>query len=135
MRIPIARLGRRGETRAVWHYRLRGYRILERNLRLRGGEIDLVVRRGRSVAFVEVKTRQQRHAGEGFEAVDRRKESRLSDLADRYLATHDLRDCEIRFDVVSLFWTGRRFQLRCYRDAFRPQSDRHYPWRLAGSRR
>jgi putative endonuclease len=121
--IPIAKLGRRGENRAVWHYRLRGYRILARNVRLGRGEIDLVVRRGRTVAFVEVKTRQRLGAGQGFEAVDQRKEKQLADLADRYLSRHRLDDCEIRFDVVSLLWTGRRFRLSCFRDAFRIYDD------------
>src|SRR5438067_8320498 len=64
-------LGRRGERRAAWFYRLRGYWIVARNERLRRGEIDLVVRRGKVLVFVEVKTRQSLTAGEGYEAVDR----------------------------------------------------------------
>lgn len=121
--IPVAKLGRRGENRAAWHYRLRGYRILGRNVRMGRGEIDLVVRRGKTVAFVEVKTRQRLWAGEGFEAVDHRKEKQLADLADRYLSRHRLDDCEIRFDIVSLLWTGRWFRLTCFRDAFRIYDD------------
>lgn len=125
----MAELGRRGEARAAWYYRLRGYRILERNLRLGRGEIDLVVQRGRQVAIVEVKTRQQVRAGEGFEAVDGGKQQRLAALADRYLAGRKFEGCEIRFDVVSLLWTGRRFRLTCFRDAFRCQADPRMPWR------
>ena len=67
-------LGRRGERRAAWFYRLRGYSIVARNVRLRNGEIDLIVRRRRVLAFVEVKARQSLAAGEGYEAVDRVKQ-------------------------------------------------------------
>ena len=51
-----ARLGRFGEQRAAWRYRLRGWTILERNLKTRAGEVDLVVHRGKTIAIVEVKT-------------------------------------------------------------------------------
>ena len=120
-------LGRKGERRAAWFYRLRGYRIVARNLRVGRGEIDLIVRRGRALAFVEVKTRQSRSAGEGFEAVDRAKRMQMIDLASRYLAMHP-HDGEVRYDVVSLFWTGWRFVLTCFADAFRPESDPRRPW-------
>jgi len=80
MRIPSRELGRRGERRAAWFYRLRGYRIVERNLRMRGGEIDLIVRRGGLLVFVEVKTRQSLLAGYGVEAVDRRKKLQIISL-------------------------------------------------------
>ena len=65
--IPTARLGPLGERRAAWFYRLRGYTIVARNVRFRRGEIDLIVRRGRTLAFVEVKTRQSLTAGAGYD--------------------------------------------------------------------
>lgn len=49
--------GRRAETLAAWWLRLKGWRILARRARVPGGEVDLVARRGRTVAFVEVKQR------------------------------------------------------------------------------
>ena len=121
-------LGRRGERRAAWFYRLRGYSIVARNVRFRSGEIDLVVRRGRALAFVEVKTRQSLTAGEGYESVDRAKQLQLVSLAGEYLARHPHRG-EIRYDVLSLYWTGMRFIIQYYRDAFRPVSDPRRPWR------
>jgi len=119
-------LGRRGERRAAWFYRLRGYSIVERNLRLHAGEIDLIVRRGNTVAIVEVKTRQSRIAGEGFEAVDRRKRERLIRLGDQYAARHP--GVRLRYDILSLFWTGSRFEVTHFPDAFRPVADATFPW-------
>ena len=121
-------LGRRGERRAAWFYRLRGYSIAGRNVRLRGGEIDLIVRRGRVLAFVEVKTRQSLTAGEGFEAVGKAKQLQLVRLAGDYLARHPHRG-DVRYDVLSLYWTGMRFIVKCFRDAFQPVSDPRRPWR------
>ena len=126
--IPIAKLGARGERRAAWFYRLRGFSVVGRNQRMRGGEIDLIVRRGRLLVFVEVKTRQSLTAGEGYEAVDRDKQLQLVRLADEYLAKHR-HDGDVRYDVLSLYWTGLRFILRHFPDAFRPVADAHRPWR------
>lgn len=119
-------LGRMGERHAAWFYRLRGYSIVKRNLRLHAGEIDLIVRRGNTVAIVEVKTRQSRAAGEGFEAVDRRKRERLIRLGDQYAAAHP--GVRLRYDILSLFWTGWRFEVKDFPDAFRPVADVALPW-------
>lgn len=121
-------LGRRGEERAAWFYRLRGYSVIARNLRLRSGELDLVVRRRSLLAFVEVKARQSLGAGEGFDSVDRRKRSRLVALGGEYLARFP-HDGEIRYDIVSLYWTGSSFRLTHFPDAFRPVADARWPWR------
>jgi putative endonuclease len=111
----------------MWFYRLRGYAIVARNVRFRGGEIDLIVRRGRTLAFVEVKTRQSRTAGAGYDAVDARKQLQLVSLASRWLARHP-HGGEIRYDVLSLFWNGRRFVVTHFADAFRPVADARHPW-------
>ena len=126
--IATARLGRAGERRARWFYRLRGYRILARNVRLPAGEIDLIARRGRTLVIVEVKTRQSLAAGEGYDAVDERKRMRLVRLADQYLTMTKTRDVELRYDVLSLYWNGRRFVVSHFADAFRPVSDAARPW-------
>jgi putative endonuclease len=128
-RFAKAFLGRLGERRAAWFYRLRGYRIVARNLRLRSGEIDLVVRRGRTLVIAEVKTRQSLGAGEGYEAVDVRKQRRLVALADEYVARHGTGGLDLRYDVLSLFWNGWRFVVTHYADAFRPVADARHPWK------
>lgn len=120
-------LGRAGERRAAWFYRVRGYRVVGQNVRLHAGEIDLVLRRGRTVVIAEVKTRQSLAAGEGHDAVDRAKRERLVRLGGEYAGRE--RNVQIRYDVVSLFWNGRRFIVSHYPDAFRPVSDPRAPWR------
>ena len=126
-RIAARELGAKGERRAVWFYRLRGYSIVARNVRLPGGELDLVVRRGRTLVFVEVKTRQSLTAGEGYAAVDSHKQLRIVNLAEAYLAKAK-HTGDVRYDVLSLYWTGRRFVVTHFADAFRPVADARRPW-------
>ena len=107
--------GRAAEQRALWHYRLRGYRILERNVWTGGNELDLVVRRGRSLAFVEVKAKGGGRYGDPFEMVTEEKQRRLRRAAEAWLAAHpEAAGLEARFDVVG-FRDGR---LECLRQAF-----------------
>lgn len=129
LRISARLLGRLGELRAACFYLLRGYRIVGRNVRLRRGEIDLVVRRGRTVILVEVKTRQSLTAGAGHDAVDQDKRRRLIALGDQYLAHRRHRDLQLRYDILSLFWNGWRFAVEHYPDAFRPRADPRKPWK------
>jgi putative endonuclease len=117
MRISAARLGRLGEWWALWLYRLRGYRIVGRNVRVAGGEIDLVVRRGRTLVIAEVKTRQSFSAGEGYEAVGRRKQEQLVRLGELLLA-REPRPVQLRYDIVSLYWNGWRFVVNFIPNAF-----------------
>jgi putative endonuclease len=128
-RIHVSRLGQMGERRAAWFYRLRGYRVIGRNVRLAAGEIDLVARRGRTIVIVEVKTRQSFSAGEGHDAVTSAKRARLVRLADQFVTGLRERNLEIRYDILSLFWNGRRFVVSHYADAFRPVADVRQPWR------
>jgi putative endonuclease len=94
-------LGRWGEEVAARHLERVGCRVLDRNWRAGRLEIDLVVRDGATIAFVEVKTRRPgpQHPAE---AVDRRKRARLRKAAARWIATHPERALEYRFDVVSV---------------------------------
>lgn len=126
MRLSPKLLGKLGELRAQLFYRLRGYRILDRNVRLASGEIDLVVQRGKTIAIVEVKTRQTRTAGAGHEAVTRTKRERLVRLGERYAS----RGAQLRYDIVSIFWTGWRFAVDPFADAFRPLADARVPWHV-----
>lgn len=96
--------GRRGEDLAEAHLRARRYRILARNWRTRGGELDLVAEDRGVVVFVEVRTRQGRRFGGPLESVDARKRLRLGRLAAEFLRRHRLEDRVARFDVIGVDW-------------------------------
>jgi putative endonuclease len=111
-------LGRRGERLAAAYLQAAGCRILSRNWRANRLEIDLVMREGPVIAFVEVKTRRPgpQHPAE---AVDRRKRRRLVRAARQWIATHPEPAVEYRFDVVSVLVDGRgRARVQHRRDAF-----------------
>jgi putative endonuclease len=95
-------LGQAGEDRAAAWYRSRGYTVVARNWRCREGELDLVVHRGRTLVFVEVKARRTDRFGIPAEAVTPAKQRRLRALARRYLEVTDARVGHLRFDVVSI---------------------------------
>jgi putative endonuclease len=95
-------LGQRGEAVAAAHLRRSGMEVVARNWRCRQGELDLVVRRGRTVVFCEVKTRSSAAFGAPVEAVTRTKQARLRVLAARWLDEAPFRARDIRFDVASV---------------------------------
>jgi putative endonuclease len=104
------------------YLRRQGMLIVARQLRLDWGEIDLIAVDGRTVVFVEVKTRRSHDAGHPLEAVTFEKQKRLTRLALAYLRRHHLLECSARFDVVAITWpTGsRRPVIEHIRDAFEP---------------
>jgi putative endonuclease len=92
-----------GERRALWHYRLRGYRILGTNVRAGRNELDLIVRRGRNLTFVEVKERRQSGFGGAVGAVDREKRLRVRRAAAIWLTRHPQPAyVRVGFEVVAL---------------------------------
>jgi putative endonuclease len=89
------------ERRALWHYRLRGYRILGANVWAGGYELDLVVRRGRTLVFCEVKSRRDAGFGRAVEMVGPEKVRRVRRAAEAWRLAHpELRALQVRFDVV-----------------------------------
>jgi putative endonuclease len=99
---PRRRLGAIGEALAADRLERAGYRILDRNVRCGGVELDLVVARGRVLAFVEVKTRRSRALGAPELAVDARKRARLVRGAAAWLREHGARGRQVRFDVAAV---------------------------------
>jgi putative endonuclease len=97
--------GRGAETLACWYLRLRGWRILARRARVPGGEVDIIARRGRTLAFVEVKARADENAA--AHALDNWRLRRVAVAAER-LAPRFMRDGDdIRIDA--LFVVPRRW--------------------------
>ena len=100
---PRQHLGAFGEGVAARWYVARGYTVVDRNWRVRGGEIDLIVQLGCQLVFCEVKTRTRDTFGTGLDAVTWSKQQRLRKLASAWLAVHPSADYRaIRFDVASI---------------------------------
>jgi putative endonuclease len=97
-------LGQRGERAAARFLKRQRYKILHRGYRILGGELDIVAVEGRTVVFVEVKTRATHDAGHPTEAVDLHKQRQLTQLALAYLRRYHLLECRARFDVVAITW-------------------------------
>jgi putative endonuclease len=97
---PRRLFGQEGESVAERYLRLKGYRILQRNVRSSVGELDLVVEDGAVLVFVEVKARHTDAYGGAVHAVHRRKQQKLIRLAAQYLARHHINNRSCRFDVV-----------------------------------
>ena len=114
-RIP---LGRRGEDIAARHLRRCGYRILERNYRAAGAEIDLVAADHETLVFVEVKARSSAAFGVPAEAVDARKSARIRRAAAIYLRRNHAEQRPARFDIVAIVGAGRGRRLELLKDAF-----------------
>jgi len=101
----------RGERRALWHYRLRGYRILGTNVRAGRNELDLIVRRGRHLTFVEVKQRRGSGFGGALGAVDAEKRRRVRAAARVWLSRNPQHpSVRIGFEVVAI--EGRTLERR-----------------------
>ena len=112
-------LGQRGEDLAVDHLQGLGYTILGRNVRLSGGELDVVAEEGGSIVFVEVKTRSGARYGSPQEAVDLAKQRRLTGLALEWLQKNGLSEARARFDVVGIMLRSRdKARIEVFRNAF-----------------
>ena len=108
--------GLKGEKDAEEYLRGKGMSCLERRCRTPAGEIDLIMRDGETVVFVEVKTRRTGAAGTGLAAVDARKQRRVARGAIQYLMSRGLLNVPVRFDVVEISAEG----ILHIPDAFQP---------------
>lgn len=94
-------IGDFGENAAEEYLEAMDYEILERNFRLKFGEVDIIAENKGCIVFVEVKTRKSNMFGEPSEYVDRHKQERVKKAAACYA---DLVNSEVRFDVIEVFY-------------------------------
>lgn len=122
-RVAAHSLGRHAEALALEHLKGCGLRLVTRNFRCRLGEIDLVMRDGTCLVFVEVRYRKASRFASASESVDFRKQRKLLGAASFFVTRHArFRDVPMRFDVVALDGPSRdRIRLQWIRDAFRPE--------------
>ena len=107
--------GQLGETLALEYLQARGLTLLERNFRCRMGEIDLVMRDGEAIVFVEVRLRTPGTYASAAESIDARKQKRIVAAAGLYLSARAEAPC--RFDCV-LLEHARKDSIRWIKSAF-----------------
>ena len=95
-------LGAFGEAWAAGHLSRLGYRIIERNVRLRGGELDIVAREGGDLVFVEVKCRRSAAYGTPEESISPRRYEHLARAAAEYQSVRGLDGASVRLDLLAL---------------------------------
>ncbi len=128
-KMEARRTGVRGETYAYWYLRRQGYVFIARNYTPRGvkGEIDLVGYDGKTLAFVEVRTRTVKEDAAALPelSVTREKQHVMIRTAQRFLAERHVGECPCRFDVLAIDnRPGQPPVVRLHKDAFSPQLGR-----------
>lgn len=108
-----------GEALAEKYLKNLGYEILERNWHFGKNEIDIIAQDGDFLVIVEVKTRRSNYFGEPEEYVTRTKQRSLIKAANGYIQKNNI-NLETRFDIVSVLYSGKSYNVKQIRDAFYP---------------
>lgn len=108
--------GNLGENIAEIYLKMKGYKILERNFYVKGGEIDIIASKDDEIAIIEVKTRKDANYGEAKEAVTYYKKKSLIFATKCYINRNHLYDKKIRFDVIEVYLT--KFKINHIEHAF-----------------
>lgn len=111
-------LAQGGEDLAVAVALAEGYQVLARNWRCALGELDLVLRKGKTIVLVEVKTRTGRRYGEAWESVTYAKQARIRKVAQWYAKEQAVFEHSFRFDVFAVEIRNGRWQYRWFKNAF-----------------
>ena len=111
--------GAKAEEIAAAHLQKLGYKIIKRNFHFgRVGEIDIVCDDSGILVFVEVKSGQKSSGIHPLEMVNYRKQNSIRKTAEGYLFVNKIVDKPCRFDVVTLVFSGDRYNLEHYENAF-----------------
>ncbi|MEJ2110484.1 MAG: YraN family protein [Acidobacteriota bacterium] len=111
--------GRKGERIACRFLMRRGFDVLARRYRKGHGELDIIAFEGGILSFVEVKTRRSKRYGEPWEFVDWKKQHRIRQTAESFIADNDLCEYVYRFDIVSVVLSkGSKVEVELFRNAF-----------------
>ena len=115
------KIGAEGEEAACRYLKRRGYRILERNYTVRGGELDIIAMDGDELVFAEVKTRTSTSMGLPSDAVNYHKKQHIIYTAKHYISKKRLYDIQVRFDVIEVMPQKgilKRYSVNHIKDAF-----------------
>jgi len=110
--------GREGEFLAAEYLKQHGIKVVAQNFRCPIGEIDLIGRDGKTIVFVEVRSRSTANYGLPQESISRSKQRRLTRLAQWYLKRYGLERESARFDVVAILWQDGKPELTWIVNAF-----------------
>jgi putative endonuclease len=112
-------LGAFGESLAEKFLSNKGYRIIDKNVRFKKLEADIIAMDGEKLVIVEVKTRQTSEIGEPWRAVTRAKQKQIIQVANYYVIKNQI-DRDTRFDIVSIVHNSYRTEIEHLEDAFYP---------------
>lgn len=104
-------LGRYGEDRACEYLAKNGYQILDRNAYTQAGELDIVASQGKTLVFVEVKTRSSTAAGHPFSAITPSKMARIRRLAAAWCRVKQVSNVQVRFDAIGVLVVAGRVSI------------------------
>ncbi len=122
MTIERLNFGKKGEKAAEAHLKKQGYRILKKNYSTKLGEIDIIAEHNKVLVFIEVKSRTDPSLEHPFMAVTPRKQKKIAQVANLFLAQNKVGDRQIRFDVVSVLPDTEKLdslKVEVLQDAFR----------------
>jgi putative endonuclease len=112
--------GREGERSACQYLLDSGMKIIDRNFRCPLGEIDLIAQDGKTIVFVEVRSRQLDGICSPEESITVTKRRRVARAALWYLKQRGLQNCNARFDVVAIRWNDEKPEINWIVNAFEP---------------
>lgn len=95
-------IGNKGEDYAAAYLKKKGYAVLERNVYIGGGEIDIVVKKNSLIVFVEVKARKEQPYVDLLDTIDTRKEKNLIASCEAYFTEHTLESSGYRIDLIGV---------------------------------
>lgn len=110
-------LGKLGEELAVEFLQKNAYEILDRNWRYKKAEVDIIARKGETLAIVEVKTRSTDAFGDPQDFVKPKKIKLLVEAVNNYVLSKDL-DVEVRFDIIAIVKNQSSYNIEHLEDAF-----------------
>ena len=121
METEIPLVGPGGERAAARYLEKNGYRILEKNYRVFGAEVDLIAQKDETLCFVEVKTRGSDDYGLPEEFVDERKRRKIIRAAKVYIGRESYDDFYVRFDIISVLHKNDKIEINHIKHAFQEE--------------
>jgi len=119
MSVARIKAGKRGESLAVSYLKRQGYKIIEKNYRIKAGEIDIIGKDKDGISFIEVRSGNTERFGLLEETINTHKQNRLTKIALSYIKRYGLEDKSCRFDVVCIKDVGSEFpKIRLVKNAF-----------------